>query len=441
MSSAYFFEGQKFLDFSNDTIVRDKLQEALGFSANLPLGDYYKKFSDEFPRDKKILDKLFFESIMYSRLKNVYLDRMNTVNIEVPIFKKRMHSLIYNINGGKRVELEKYMSVDGFYLMDALNITEIGLTFLAGYDYEETADHKVKTARYLFFQVVPMKKEGTTGYLVAGVEFDFKSQVILTSIRNNTNDIKRDYNSGEEGFKKNWEENLENFYLTIKNIILSNLGLKDQVESLEDRDIPSSDFHYKKDRESMYNMFQLLDEQLLSDYRDELNRRLGNSSEEVTNELIKKIDRFNHYNNSKLKDDFKQRLDALLLSTLISVSADDEDIVNLAKSKKMIGFPTRISFKSSSSGQGSTGSSGKDSPISGMEMFHSLYIDFKDALELPMWSISWFADIHHKSSSNNEVVQTSIEVNQRFFRITFKNKNYLNKELIHHVVNSISKFR
>lgn len=73
-----------------------------------------------------------------------------------------------------------------YYLMDMLDIKALGTKFIAGYDYTTNGD-KVKTARFIFVQVVP---RGTRiGYFIAGIDINFENGTCLTMIRNLT-DIK-----------------------------------------------------------------------------------------------------------------------------------------------------------------------------------------------------------------------------------------------------------
>lgn len=442
MSSVYYFMGQKFGEYIDIDSLREKLQVETGFDTEkLPLGDFYEKFLEKHSNKREVLDRLFFESILYGKLKNVFVDRIKTnTRIDVEVFKRRMGTFIKNLNSEKSVHLDQYMSVEGFYLMDALNITKVGSLYLTGFDFTEDKDKKVEKARFLFVQVVPLKNN-TVGYFIAGVEINFSENLILTLIRNITTQIKRDYQEDDEGFEKNWEESLNNYYYLIKKLVLNNLGITTLVEKEEDRNDEESDFYYKKDRRAMYKMCRELDEKVLGEFRQELERKFEESTDSVIESLFKKLFSPTQIVLPKYKTEFKEKLDSLLLSTLINVMADDEDIVDVAKEKKLLGFPTKISFTSDSAEKGSTGTSGKDSPVSGSGMFHSLYTDFKEALELPYWSISWFTDIRHTSSSDISVVPSTIESRVKLFRVTFKNNTYLNKELIYHVVGNINRYR
>lgn len=74
-------------------------------------------------------------------------------------------------------------------------------------------------------------------------------------------------------------------------------------------------------------------------------------------------------------------------------------------------------------------------------MFHSLYTDFNESLELPQWSISWFTDYKQNDVTNTDVVQTTIKSTKNYLMLVFKNRNHLNEGLIKHVVEHINRYR
>ena len=166
------------------------------------MSTYFEEVIRNNPKDRYLLNTIFFEHIMYSRLRNIFVDRFNVTDntLEVSTFNMKVKRILESFNNETRIPqaLLSKMNDGKYYLMDMLDIKALGTKFIAGYDYTTNGD-KVKTARFIFVQVVP---RGTRiGYFIAGIDINFENGTCLTMIRNLT-DIKDIENEKEAESKK-----------------------------------------------------------------------------------------------------------------------------------------------------------------------------------------------------------------------------------------------
>ncbi|MCB5895968.1 MULTISPECIES: hypothetical protein [Bacillus cereus group] len=427
----YNFLGHKFTEYIDFGLFKKTAEEQLNYTNDTEdIEQYYKGFLDSRLSRRKELDKILFENILYGQLKNVFTFKLSSnPSLDADIFQESMKQFIKQMNEGKvSPEVYAQMSSESFYLMESLNIGNIGSKFLAGFDFTRTADNKVDTARFLVVQVVPLKNRQTGGYFIGGVEINYTEQTLLFMIRNISNNISKDY-TAQNDESNDWNENLMGYYHYLVDLFTPKLGLGYLPHDAQN------------DRKVMFQMCKDLDEALLSEVRDEVNRRIGLSNTEVRTLLFKKLfPKTTTFSEEELKE-FEERLDSLLLATFINKTLYEEELVDIAKEKQLVGYPTKIAFKSDTATKGSAGSSGKESPIASSAMFHNLYTDLQDASELPQWSISWFNDYHHLDSNDTSVIQTTIVSHNKYLQIIFKNRKHLNKELLHHVIRNINQYR
>lgn len=433
----YQFLGTKFKEYIHFKNFKETVSAQLKYKNQTEsMEDFYEDFLDKHLTNRNSLDKIFFENILYGKLKNVFNYQLaSNPSLGVNKFQESMKKLIEHMNKDKVPQvIYDQMSEKGFYLMESLNVTKIGSNFLAGFDFTKTTDNKIKTARFLITRVVPLKNRETAGYFIGGLDVNYEEKTCLIMIRNITSNI--DTNP-EEASETNEEHTntLISFFNYIKNLLFPYLGISYINDS-------------KKDKQAMFNMCNVLHKALMEDLQNEVYQRIKTNKKDGTipiesakAEILTNLFPNNISLNQEELNDFSKRLDSLILSTYINKMVEDEEVVNIAKLKKLIGFPTKIAFKSDTAAKGSTGSSSKNSPVATLGMFHSLYTDLQQSSELPQWSISWFTDYNHTTVTNNEVVQTTIFSTNEYFQIVFKNIELLNKELIYHVIKHINQYR
>ncbi|OFD52332.1 hypothetical protein BWGOE3_03300 [Bacillus mycoides] len=423
-NSMYVFNGYKFLDFID---VENFKKDASSIYTipeevqNIDFPQYYTYLMENLAKQPKDVGKIFFENILYSHLKNIFVEKISShPNLEVNSFKKNIKHLIneININGSIPNTFNDQMSETGFYLMDVLNITIPNSTFIAGLDYTES-NGIVTNARFLFVEVVPQGTKGPA-YFIAGIELDFQNKIALTMVRNVLGLTKEDSNTSTTIHQIHKQASLE---------LLKILGVSLQKPVVKD------------DRLGMYKFCKELDDRLLKDIRENLHSQTDNTVKDSVKKLNNAL--FNKTDNLKATDkrDLRKKISSLLLSYYIEYKIEPLALVKKAKKDKLVGYPTRINFTSSKSGRSSTQSSNAKYPVSASDMFHSLYFNFEQALGLDNWSISWFTDYNFIDETDIDVIQTTIYSTSNQFRIVFLAGRPLNKEVIHYVIRTVNSYR
>ncbi|RST77272.1 hypothetical protein D4T97_001925 [Siminovitchia acidinfaciens] len=418
----YIFNGGKFLDFidvdkfKNDVSIKYEIPKEV---QNLDFPDYYSYLIDNFKIED--IGYIFFENILYSHLKNVFVEKISGhPNLQVNFFKEKVKHLIneLNIKDTIPINFHNHMSENGFYLMDVLNITSPRTTFIAGFDYTEE-NGLVTSARFLFVEVVPKKTQGIA-YFIAGIDLDFRNNLALTMVRN-ISEIKKE--------DEETNTTIHQMHKTVINKVLYTLGISLKKPSV------------KKDRTGMYNFCKSLDTALLEDIRNEVDLRTNKSIKDAVKKLDKALFKNDEGLNNADKGDLRKKIQALLLSYYIEYNIKAIELVRKAKKQKLVGYPTRIKFTSSKSSRSSTQSSNSKHPVSASDMFHSLYFNFEQALGLDNWSISWFTDYTFSDDKDIDVIQTTVYSTSKRFRIVFLPNRPLDKEIIHYVVNTVNSYR
>ena len=430
-NSMYAFLGHKFVEYVDIPNFKKVIKIQTGFEENQsdePFATYYTRFLTDKYSEREILEKEFFESIFYGRLTNVFINKIRNPMVDVSVFKKMVKRLIEDINSRNSLidQVKRLMSEDGFYLMDSIDTTETN-TFIAGFDYTLTASNEVGNARFLFVQVVPTQKKGTDlrkmQYLVCALEINYIDQTLVVGLKNIPNIVDDDDSQESD---EEIQKTVMKAYNKLSSLLISHLHIQKYI-------------NYKKDRVSMYEMCRHLDNNMLDELRKEIELKNSDTIKKMVDTAVEEL--FGKAIVPQVdKDILNIRIKSLFLATYLDVMTEDEDLINIAKHKKLVGYPTKVSFRTKNSSKGATGTSGANEPVATSVMFHSLYTDFKEALELPNWSLSWFKDFKHTTHSTM-VFQTSVVSTKDNFKVIFKNKNHIGKELYLHVVKELSKYR
>ncbi|MBK0295831.1 hypothetical protein IAE22_26275 [Bacillus sp. S34] len=423
----YVFLGQFFMEYVDVSLLKKSVFEKTSFKERKDkeeFGEFYLRFLRAKPNEKDVIDRLFFENILYGRLTNVFVSKLDNKKEEREQFIKKTKKFIEEINEKNSLSspIKDSMNPEGFYQMDQIYTTEKN-KFIAGMDIESDGEY-IKKARFLYVQVVPTgtKQNMKMTYLVSGIEIDYENQWCIVSIKNKTDilnelDDKKDINNTV----------LKNYNFT-RDLFFNTYNLNEE-------------FNSKKDQEGMLLLCKELDDKLLADPRaavsGKVDIQLDDTVETLLNNVFgvpcKSIPSIYHTN-------LKKRINSLLLATYIEFFLDDLEIRKKAKELKLIGYPTKVSFKNENEAKSSTGSSGATDPIATSPMFHSLYSDFEETEGLSKWSLSWFTDYKHLQKST-DVIQTTINVTSNYFKVTFLNKRHTGEELISHVVRTLNQYR
>lgn len=420
----YIFQGQKFLEYIDMNEIRENSKELFP-GENLEQFDFPTLYQRAFSMKNGIInefDKVFFDSIFYNYLKHIFINKFySNPNNEINNYYENIERIISKFNKKDYIPsvLRKHMHAEGFYLMDKLNITSNHAKFIAGIDHE-FEDEKIVRTRILFVEVIPV--ENHVEYFVAGVDIDFENSVYAIMIKNKTNIQKINYEETQNN-------TISQLYHFVKNnIIIPLLTTTDSI-------------NVKNDREGMYSLCKELDESLLSNVRSEVEQKTGSVLDTSIINLAQSLFIDENELNSVEKNSLKEKIMSLLIANYINKTYKPIKLVKLAKEKKLVGYPTKIAFTSNKNSKGSTQSSSAKIPVSSSDMFHSLYINFKEAFTLEQWSISWFTDKEFTDEKDIDVVQTTIYSKSTCFEVVFKAHRPLNKEFISHVIRKINEYR
>lgn len=429
----YVFNGMRFLDYIKPDQFVDRLHKELNIEVQdlLPEGfsAIYETLNSQYRSNKKKFDKIFFEEIMYGRLTHAYVHRISTqIAPSKELFLKRVERILERFQSTAVVALRPYMTTEGFYLMDVLNVTKAGATFLAGFDFTENDDtHTIETARFLVGSNVTRRNpqnEDIPEYLLAGVEIDFNKRHVLIM-------HKHTVNVQEEEEVPEKVHTSSRFYKFIMDRIVNELGIGQQTLPLADQ-------------EGMSQMCKYLVNGLVSDIREDLNNKtkmeinnFGNSSMN----LLKQLYPTGNPITPLQQKEFEAKVSALLLGITILSQYDPEALKVKAKKVGLPGYPIRIFYKNANANTSSTGTKRAENSIVTAETLYSLLTDFENTKYLRSWSMAWFTDLDPTNEQDLDVVQTVIESTKNCFRINFKARRNLGKELIHNVIDGLNFYR
>lgn len=420
--SKYFFNGFRFAEFVDVPKFKKEVLKALNIECkeNLDLGSFYEFVLNEKPASKDEMDRILFENILYSHLKNAFvIDIASHPSLGVDLFKKKVKGLIEEINHKETIPSNhhRFMTEKGFYLMDSLNISVPNTKFIAGFDFTEK-NKQIENVRFLFVEVVPQKQKMI--YFLAGIDINFKEKVGLVLIKRINGLSKEDEET---------DTTVHQLYNQVLQKVLTTLNIQTSGTSVN------------SDRAGMYNFCKGLDEKLLSDIRLHVNSTTSFLTTESVNKLNKALFPKEKRLNIIHKKELSEKVKDLLLSYYIDYNISPKELVSKAKSLNLVGYSTKIKFMSTKSSRSSTQSSSSKHPVSASDMFHSLYSNFKQALELEKLSICWFTDYQFTDPKDLDVIQTTIHITKNNFHIVFHPTRPLNKEIIYYVIRTINSYR
>lgn len=429
MDVRYEFRGIRFARFVDMDDFKAKVAPMLGseISETMSLSELYGLvYSDHQPK-KKAIDEILFENILYSDLNHIFLNKFSSPSeIRVEDYITRVKAIVEKNNHKPHIvpALHHIMNENGFYLMDALDITVPGAKFIAGHDFKVT-NGIVTQARFLFTEAVPLKS-GNIGYNLAGVHIDYINNIIMV-LAQNVEDIVKYENSKEDDFA--YDYSIAGIVKRVNDLIINQLGFTMKLD-------------VEADRVGLFKFCKYLDEEMLKEIREMVRTRTNESLSQAADKLFHEL--YHNSENSPLpseKQAFIDKTQASLIGGYINTNVRKSELRKRAKDLKLPGYPTRIDFTSTKSSRSSTESAGARNPISASDMFHSLYISFIQATSLQVFSISWFTDFKHLRPRNTEVIQTTIYASETRFRLVFKNHKPHGKDMLFHVIEHISKCR
>lgn len=425
----YNFNGSMYLnEFVDVSSFKESLSRHLAVPVDAtPVGELYERLTRERKQDKPTVDKLFFENILYSHLNHVQVNKIgNPSSMRTVTFQQRMNRILQDLNHKEAIPnaFHEIMNANQpFFLLDRLNISTVGTKFIAALDYEVSGT-AIRRIRLIYTEVI--RRLGRPAYAVAGLEVDFSKQVYLVMTKFiDSIDRSEDEDAQSEA----------NYIHSISN--LENRVLEKIIQPLS----ITYDINVTKDRKGIFSFCKHLDDSMLDHVRSIVDRKtsalLAASSDVIFTALFDGApppvagEKQNFIENSK----------ALLTSAYINTTFSKTDLVRTAKSLRLPGFPTRISYTSTRSSRGSTESASARNPIASSEIFHSMYLTFKQATQLQVFSISWFLDYNFSKPRNTEVKQTTIYARTGSFKIIFKQSLAIGEGYFYHVIDTINRYR
>ncbi|MEQ7807719.1 hypothetical protein [Priestia aryabhattai] len=437
ITTSYFFRGEKFLEYFNTKEFVKTVKDNFKI-VNEDITDVsklYRYIFEEKPHLKKEVDELFFEQVLYSNLKNVYV---NTFDEEVSIqtLEKRMKQVLTEVNMKNPIPPQYYPSMkeSGFNLMEKMYITEPGAKFIVAYDYKET-ESKLTNCRILFVESI-RDKNNKARYFLSGIDINFKEKFYLIMIRNIADSIDKSNNQGNN-ISNTQEEKIEVDTTTLQ---LYNRVQKDVVSKIVGN---IEEINPSVDRKALYYLCEKLDTALLGDIRKTVNSKIRKHVEQNIESTFSELFKQDIMPGPDEKKELADNMESLLVASYIKAFYGDrpKKIAAKAKGLGLPGYSTKFTFKGNRANKGSTQSSNSKEPVSATDMFHSLYISFKGSMNLENLGISWFEDFNQTNKKNTHVVQTVAYSQANQFRVVFKPRRDLNKELIYHVIRQLNEQR
>ncbi|GGG07512.1 hypothetical protein [Paenibacillus abyssi] len=422
VESIYAFNGARFTDHAHFEEFKVTVIARLGYidlSAK-SFSEFYENYAES-KGSTAALNEILFENIMYGRLTNVFIHKIETPStLGIDIFKKQAEKIIESFKGNVSTTAQAYMkSAEKFYLMDVLNVTTMGANFIAGFDYKQSGNH-VTNVRFLVGRTVMLKRKKTSypGYLLAAVELDFERRICIVMTKH-TSDVEID--DGDESIKS--PSGYRNFILD-KFVSPFSIKIGKNV---------------KKDREGMFAFCYSLYEKLISDVREVVRSSAQQDIDATTRKLEKALKRLGSKPSRDQIGDLSKNIHNLLLGIHIENNIPDEVMAQKAADAGLIGYPTNIDYQNNRMNRSSTGTGQKGKPICKTENLYSLLTDFEKAQKLNKWNLSWFRDPNNPDVDKME--QTRIESMTDCLYLRFKGKKHLGKELIQHVVGNLDQHR
>lgn len=417
-ANAYVFNGKKLISYSHFDAYRSTLLNAGIEVTSTSIKDIFEEIMEEHSESKREADRLFFEHVFYGQLKNIYFHKINNGLPQKNGFIQRVTRIINTMNRKESIPPQHHdmFNPTGFYALDVLNIENKGNVFLLGFDYLEN-NNQIELARFLVAQVVI--KNGDPVYYLAALEINYREKFYLLMFRNLIG-IDAVPQTGLLDEEK-WNKTMNGYISKINNLILDPLNIREN-------------FRFRKDRAGMYNMCKQLDDELLVGYRAHISENIGTPVENSINSWFDALFAEEAGPSDIQKESLKDKICSQVLALYLK-NKPEINLVEIARELDQVGYTTKIEFKANQAGRGATKSKSGSEPIAAEDMFHSLYIDFKDALELPKWSLAWFTD------EEDDYMQTTIHITKSYFKVVFLPTRHLDRESIYHVITYIGGYR
>ncbi|ETT77489.1 hypothetical protein C173_03199 [Paenibacillus sp. FSL R7-277] len=428
--SSYAYAGVKFIEYTNLKDFKRLIKKELEYESEEDnFADFYTALVEEFGNSResmRVINRIFFEQIIYGRLTNIYLYKLNTSKLSTSIFYKRVSNVINEFKLNLSNSIYPYLSNKGFYLMDNINVSKDGADFIAGYDCVEN-DGYISSARFLFGRNVyrkQYKKEMKNEFLLGAVEIDFINQTFIIYTKYTAG-----LSSGEEveGKGEQDEYSIGMYYQFLKNKICGFMGISLEEISIED------------DQKGMYKFCKELFDKLLEEPKKLVVENTNDLIKKKVKQLIKKVGELGNKPTRNEAENLEKKLGALLLGVYVSSNMDENSLRTKARELSLIGYPTKIHYKNSRTNRSSTGTTTATKPIASSDTLYSLLTDFESTKKLEKWSMSWFYDLD--DSEDDDVIQTTIEAKKSAFKITLIATRHHNKEILHHVIRNINRYR
>jgi len=419
-SSLYQFNGSKVIEHTHyQKFISQLKSDNVEIEAH-SLKELFENLRVMNSPDIHIASKVLFEHVFYGDQKHMYYYSFKDEAPTKVKYTQVVNEIINELNKAPQISSAYYsfFSSDGFYLLDRLDVNKSGATFILGFDYEES-NNLINRTRFLIAQVA--RKEGRYCYNLCSLEINFEKQLYFIMFHNMNGLEKIDDDLLET--ENVWDNTINKYMNTVNQKIL-------------DKFIKQPIFDYIEDRKAMFQMCKDLDNVLLDEYRVSLTQMLGEQTSKDVEKWMKKIFVNNKYN-TDYSDKLKRKIDSQLLSIYL-MNNDSIDLIEKSMNLKQVGYTTRIEFSSDLAGSSATKSRNAEKPIAAEDMFHSLYIDFHEALELPKWSMAWFTNNPNKPK---DYVQTTIHTTTTHFKVLFKCRRHLDERMIYHVIDYLHKYR
>ncbi|CEG31077.1 hypothetical protein [Peribacillus simplex] len=427
VESMYVFQGRKFEEYVHFETFKQSLQDNIKFKpeSDEKTDSFSKLYTEAIEHEPKgKVDKLLFNHIFYGQLKHVYVQKIgNEKGILLPTFETNIKTLLELFKSKSiNADILRNMNPKGFLFLDSLDIKKSNVFFIAGLE-PTISDNIVTRVRLLVgktYSYTTKEGENLVRYLLAGIDINFQEGLYMINVNNGTDAQKEDEDD-------NKISSPPSFYNYIQEKIIPFFNLNTVIVA-------------DKDKTGMFTFCKEMLDTMFAESREKIVKEFHSSIIDFGEKATRKLNEMGHETNKRQTRDLTATIETLLLGIYIKNNlSDSNELRKKAKKLGLLGYPTKIHYKNTSSNKSSTGSSSAQKPIHESETLYSLYTDFGNSNRLEEWSMAWFTN--SKPNDELDVIRTTITSTQKYFKIVFAPTRHLDEGIIYHVIRNLNKRR
>ncbi|EGO7785653.1 hypothetical protein FKJ70_002511, partial [Enterococcus faecalis] len=303
------------------------------------------------------------------------------------------------------VEQFKLMNKHGFNLLDCVPTRESNKLLFPVLEYSSEEINLMCIVQYEF--------KGTRKFKVCSICINRISKDITFYINGSVGSFVL------SNYKKENVTSSKSFFSVLKTFISSFLRVN----------FVSRDAKYQLEREKMFLFCKQLNQGMIKDYIEELDKVIRST---INGQITRTIGSIRKINSSvkldkKSKEDLYNKIFDAYLGQYVTNGYNEIDLKQKALEKKMHCYPTNISFTGQELSKGKAKARKKEIPLVFEKVFYSLNTDIETAKRLEEVTMAWFDAPFFPKRKETDVSQTTITISKQYFLIVMKNGVYKNK--------------